>query len=896
MNGCKLVDKKTSIERLQLQHLFSATATSKIVGTLLAAVLAYKQQEAIATIAVVAWFSMIIFTSLVQAALVIAFQRTPAEDYSTTHSRLVKFRLGILLSGLVWGSAGQVLFPANDSPHQMFLMLVLAGITSGALISYAVDLVSALGFSMLVLVPLATNLFVSKDSLSEAMGVAITLYLGFVFMSARNMNRHLIENISMRLEATTREEVVRASEEVVRASEERYRLLLTHTPVGIFHYDTHLVITYCNERFAEILHNSSEHFIGLDMSTLKDQTILPCIRKAITGEIGYYEGSYFATLSNTDIYAEMTCAPFRDGTGRIVGGIAIVHDISSRKQADAELRIAATAFESQEGMQITDAQCALLRVNNSFTNITGYTVADVIGKNPSLLSSGKHSAAFYAAMWESINSNGTWEGEIQNRRKNGEIFPAYVNITAVKDSTGAVTNYVSTLTDITLKSEAAEKIKHLAFYDSLTGLPNRRLLTDRLHQAFSSSARSGREGALLFIDLDNFKDINDTLGHDIGDLLLQQTAQRLLSCMRESDTVARMGGDEFVVMLEELGTQEIESATQTKTVAEKILTTLNQSYQLASHEYHCTASIGAAIFSDHQQSREELLKRADIALYQAKKAGRNTMRFFNPKMQEVINARTSLESELRKALDSRQLELYYQIQVDSTHHALGAEALIRWLHPERGLVSPLQFIPLAEDTGLILPIGQWVLETACAQIKLWEQDALTRDLVLAVNVSAKQFHQGNFVAQVKVAVQRHTINPNLLKLELTESMLLDNIEDTIATMNELKGIGIQFSLDDFGTGYSSLQYLKRLPLDQLKIDQSFVRDIATDSSDNTIVRTIIAMAHSLDIDVIAEGVEMEDQRQLLLDSGCNHYQGYLFGKPVPIGQFEELLKQERSHG
>lgn len=631
------------------------------------------------------------------------------------------------------------------------------------------------------------------------------------------------------------------------------------------------------------------------MKTLKDQTVLPALGKAIAGEIGYYEGPYFSTYSHANLWAEMTCAPSRDGTGKIVGGIAIVHDISSRKQADAELRIAATAFESQEGIQITDDHCEILRVNNAFTNITGYTADEVIGKNPRLMSSGKNSAAFYAAMWESINSNGTWEGEIQNRRKNGEIFPAYLNITAVKDNIGSVTNYVSTLTDITMKSEAAEKIKQLAFYDSLTDLPNRRLLTDRLHQAFSSSARSGRDGALLFIDLDNFKDINDTLGHDIGDLLLQQTAQRLVSCMRESDTVARMGGDEFVVMLEELSTKEIESATQAKTVAEKILAALNQSYRLASHECHCTASIGAAIFSDHHQSREELLKRADIAMYQAKKSGRNTMRFFNPKMQDIINARTELESELRKALEKRQFQLYYQIQVDNAQHALGAEALIRWLHPQRGLVSPLQFIPLAEETGLILPIGQWVLETACAQIKLWEQDALTRDLVLAVNVSAEQFRQSNFVAQVKVAVQRHAINPNLLKLELTESMLVDNIEGTISNMNKLKEIGIQFSLDDFGTGYSSLQYLKRLPLDQLKVDQSFVRDIATDSSDNAIVRTIIAMAHSLDIDVIAEGVEMQEQRQLLLDSGCTHFQGYLFGKPVPIGQFEELLKQERSH-
>jgi diguanylate cyclase (GGDEF)-like protein len=436
-----------------------------------------------------------------------------------------------------------------------------------------------------------------------------------------------------------------------------------------------------------------------------------------------------------------------------------------------------------------------------------------------------------------------------------------------------------------------DRIEHLAFYDPLTNLPNRRLLVNRLHQAFASSTRSGREGALLFIDLDNFKDINDTLGHDIGDLLLQQTAQRLESCMREGDTVARLGGDEFVVMLEGLSEKTIEAATQTEAVGEKIHATLNQPYQLAMHEYHSTISIGATLFSDHHQSVEELMKRADIAMYQAKKAGRNTLRFFNSTMQEIINTRTDLVTELHKALESHQFHLYYQIQVDSSNRPFGAEALIRWIHPERGLVSPAQFIPLAEETGLILPIGLWALKTACTQLKAWEQDALTHDLVLSVNVSAKQFRQVDFVAQVQSLVQRHAINPMLLKLELTESLLQENIEDTIATMNTLKKIGILFSLDDFGTGYSSLQYLKRLPLDQLKIDQSFVCDIAIDSSDRAIVRTIIAMAQSLNLNVIAEGVETEEQRQLLLESGCTHYQGYLFGKPVPIEQFEVLLRQ-----
>ncbi len=560
-------------------------------------------------------------------------------------------------------------------------------------------------------------------------------------------------------------------------------------------------------------------------------------------------------------------------------------------RVDEQLRIASVAFESQEGMVITDANKAILRVNHAFTKITGYTADEVIGKNPSLLNSGRHDASFYSAMWKSIQRTGGWEGEIWNRRKSGEIYPEYLTISAVKTPDGTVTNYVASLTDITMSRAAADEIRHLAFYDLLTRLPNRRLLMDRLQQALASSARSGREGAVLFIDMDNFKTLNDTLGHDIGDLLLQQVAQRLESCVRECDTVARLGGDEFVVVLQELSEHAPEAAAQTESVGEKILAALNQPYQLALNAYHSSPSIGATLFHGYDEALEELLKQADIAMYQAKKAGRNTLRFFDPQMQEAINARAALEGELRKALENRQFQLYYQIQVNNHYRPVGAEVLVRWLHPERGLISPAQFIPLAEENGLILPIGQWVLESACIQLKAWQRDALTRDLVLAVNVSAKQFRQPNFVAQIKACVQRHAINPMLLKLELTESMLLENIEDIISTMNALKEIGIQLTLDDFGTGYSSLQYLKRLPLDQIKIDQSFVRNLTSDSNDKAIVRTVIAMTKSLNLDVIPEGVETEAQRQLLLDKGCMHFQGYLFGKPVPIGQFEALLKQ-----
>jgi diguanylate cyclase (GGDEF)-like protein len=442
------------------------------------------------------------------------------------------------------------------------------------------------------------------------------------------------------------------------------------------------------------------------------------------------------------------------------------------------------------------------------------------------------------------------------------------------------------------KHKRAEEINNLAFYDSLTQLPNRCLLFDRLNQALATSARTGQRSALLFLGLDHFKTLNDTLGYDLGDLLLQQVAAELTAYVREDNTVAHIGGDEFVVLLEGLSLQAVEATAQTQDIAEKILLLLNHPYLLNTHRYHSTISIGAIVFRGHEETSEEFLKQADIAMHQAKGAGRNALRFFEQTMQEVITARADMEYELRKAIEHHQFQLYYQIQLDHTGQALGAEALIRWIHPERGMISPFHFISLAEETELILPIGQWVLETACAQLETWQQNPLTQHLVLAVNVSAKQFHQEDFVEQVKAILQRHDINPALLKLELTESMLVNNISDIIRKMNALSKIGIVFSLDDFGTGYSSLQYLKKLPLNQLKIDQSFVRDIVTDVDDRAIVRTIITMANSLGINVIAEGVETAEQRQFLLDSGCIHYQGYLFSKPVPIDEFEALLKKD----
>lgn len=584
-----------------------------------------------------------------------------------------------------------------------------------------------------------------------------------------------------------------------------------------------------------------------------------------------------------------------DSAGRPRTMQGTVQEITRQKVAEHDLHIAATAFESQEGMMVTDARNTILRVNKAFTTITGYSAEDAIGHKSNLLASGRHDAIFFDEMWNEIHTNSYWEGELWNKRKNGEIYPQNLTITAVKDSNNIVTNYVGTLIDITKSKQAEQEIEDLAFYDSLTHLPNRRLMMDRINHAMAANIRSEKISALLFLDLDYFKTLNDTLGHDMGDILLQQVATRLTSCIRENDTVSRFGGDEFVVLLEDLSMLTLEAAEQAEDIANKFLSTINQPFHLNSHIYSSSTSIGITLFTGHQAGVDELLKQADIAMYQAKNDGRNGIRFFNPQMQTKITAHAKLERELKHAIEQQQFQLYYQIQVDSSLNPIGCEALLRWIHPQRGVIPPLDFIPLAEQNGSIQAIGRWVIDTACAQLNAWQHDRLTCDLTLSVNVSAKQFHQPDFISQIITAVQRHNINPALLKLELTESLLLSDIEDTITKMKTLADINIQFSLDDFGTGYSSLQYLKKLPLYQLKIDKSFIDNIVADSDDQSIVKTIIVMAHSLGLNVIAEGVETQCQQQLLLTQGCTHYQGYLYSKPVPIEQFEVLLRQLHPH-
>ena len=531
--------------------------------------------------------------------------------------------------------------------------------------------------------------------------------------------------------------------------------------------------------------------------------------------------------------------------------------------------------------------------NRHAEKIFGFAPDRLHGQAPRTLfqSDAQFSAVSERAQASLATPDQQYEEELFLRRADQSDFWAFLRCSSLEPAQpGAGSIWV--IEDISNRKAAQDEINQLAFYDPLTLLPNRRLLLDRLNRALVASARSTKVGAILFIDLDAFKTLNDTLGHDKGDLLLQQVARRLLTCVREGDTVARLGGDEFVVMLESLSESKDEVARQCEAVGEKILATLGQPYALSGHTVRSTPSIGITLFDGQPNRIDELLKQADLAMYQSKAAGRNTLRFFDAAMQAIVNDRATLEQDLREALRLQQFSLHYQPQIMGDDRLTGAEALLRWQHPERGMVSPVDFIPLAEETGLILPLGHWVLQTACRQLAAWAGDSATAELSIAVNVSARQLHQSDFVEQVLAALQEAGAKPALLKLELTESVLVSNIEATIAKMAALKARGVGFSLDDFGTGYSSLSYLKRLPLDQLKIDQGFVRDILIDPNDAAIAKMVIALAASLGLSVIAEGVELQGQRDFLARQGCHAYQGYFFSRPLPIAAFEAFARRQ----
>ncbi|HEY3431228.1 MAG TPA: EAL domain-containing protein [Rhodocyclaceae bacterium] len=590
-----------------------------------------------------------------------------------------------------------------------------------------------------------------------------------------------------------------------------------------------------------------------------------------------------------EFWASMSLSLVRDEQGQPTGLIGYLRDITDRLEAEQNLRLHSRIFEnSDEAIIVTDAKEHIVAVNPSFCRITGFTAQEVLGKTPRLFRSGQHDTVFYENVWAALTSTGRWQGEMWDRRKNGDEFPQWASITAVRNSQGEITHYFSIFSDITERKLQEEQIHHMAYYDDLTGLPNRALLFKLLDQALNESRRSRNIGALLFIDLNRFKPINDTLGHDAGDQLLKEVGQRFCNVLRDTDVVCRHGGDEFVVALMNVARHE-----EPGIVAQKLISVLDEPFLILGHELQIGASIGISIFPDDAFDAETLLRYADIAMYRAKQSDNDSYVYFSHEMNQKSLDRLKIEAGLKRALDRHELLLYYQPKVAlDGGHIVGAEALVRWQHPERGMVPPGEFIPVAEETGLIIAIGDWVMDAACAQARQW-LDAGMPTTRIAVNLSARQFAPG-LPDRVKAVLEKYQLPPQWLELEITESMLMHSAESVIALMDELTAFGVSLSLDDFGTGYSSLSYLKRFPIETLKIDRSFIMGTPDDANDCAIAGAIVSMAKRLRHRVIAEGVETAEQVEFLRTLGCHEIQGYFFSPPVPAEKFAQFIKEGKS--
>lgn len=720
------------------------------------------------------------------------------------------------------------------------------------------------------------------------------------------------------------EEQVRERTHALKRSVEELEAFMAHAPVAIVITHDQMILRQ-NAKFGETFGFEGDEAIGKSIHCLfrseSEYEYASGLANPLLSNSQTFQAELFMrNQAGEDLWVNMIGYSL-DSPGEIHRTIWMLEDRTAFKMAEEALlrsheelegRVSERTAELTEQLHFLqqlieaipgpvfykDDQVRYLGCNHAFEAYIGMTAEELMGKTPHDIAPKDLADKYLAADLALLNNPGYQVYEAQVRYADGQMRHVMFHKATFTRPDGTVGGLVGLMLDITEQKKAAEKIEHLAYYDQLTDLPNRRLLLDRLEHATSMGARRKLHGALLLVDLDNFKTLNETQGYQGGDRLLQEVGRRLKSCVRSDDTVGRLGSDEFIVILEDLPGTEA-AAVQAERAATKILHLLNQPYFLDdSHArgYYCSASIGVALFSDDSVPPEELLKRADLAMYQAKADHRNTLRFYDPGIQDRVMKRAAMEADLRTALKEQQFLLYYQPQVDATGRVVGAEALMRWQHPERGMVSPGEFIPLAEETGVILPLGLWALDQACAQLAAWAKEPLTESLLLAVNISARQFQQSDFVDQVIGAIEKYQVPRGRLKIELTESLLLNDAEDVIKKMSALKAHGVGFSLDDFGTGYSSLAYLRRLPLDQFKIDQSFVRNIVTNLNDAIIAKTVVALGQSLGMNVIAEGVETKEQRALLLSHGCSFYQGYFFSRPLPEAVFMEYLKAQRPLG
>ncbi|MBY5927926.1 EAL domain-containing protein [Halomonas sp. DP8Y7-1] len=731
--------------------------------------------------------------------------------------------------------------------------------------------------------------------------------------------RHMLAQ--WRIQAELRGEVIerQRAEQAAHRRENRLQALIKSMQDVVIVLDGRGVFTFVHAGDEGLLIAPVEQLIGRHYTDVLPQDIAARLRNTLASRIDSGDAhrlDYSLTLNGERHEFSALISPLFSGSGGHDGTMMVVRDVTEDRLLQARMSIAAVAFETHLGMMITDADGVILNVNQTFTEITGYTEIDMRGQRPGILRSGRHDEHFYREMWCQIREYGVWQGEIWNRRKSGEIYPQWLTISSVHDDQGCVRNYVATLSDITERKAAEEEIHKLAFFDPLTGLANRRLLLDRLEEALALSRRENHYGALLIVDLDNFKQVNDILGHRGGDALLREAAKRFKAVLREGDTLARFSADEFVVVASHLGAEQETAIRLSEVIASKLLSTLETPIWVEGRPMTLTARVGISPFRD-EVSKERQMQQADMALFHAKSRAVTPVCFFDPGMQQRMQQRAQLYEDLVGAIGRGELYLAYQKQVDEHDRVTGVEALLRWQHPQRGMVPPAEFIPLAEERPLIQELGLWVIEQACLTLVAWQQAqgdiaaqpagtepgeitsaAVTQEArttgadavkkapcsSVSVNVSPRQFQDPGFVARVSDILARTKAPAERLKFEVTETLFVGDRDGVERTMRQLKALGVTFALDDFGTGYSSLAYLKRLPLDELKVDQSFVRDVLDNATSSAIVASTIALARSLGLDVIAEGVETLEQRDWLIQHGCHRFQGYLYGQPARISE------------
>lgn len=666
-----------------------------------------------------------------------------------------------------------------------------------------------------------------------------------------------------------------------------FRLLMATLPDLVWVKDPHGVYLACNKRFEQFFGASEKEILNKTDYDFLDKALADSHRQddliALNSNARSINEEYiqYASDGHTELLETIKTPVYDKQHGRLLGVLGVGRDITQRKANEESLQLLANVVKNTaEGVVITNAERHIIEINAAFSDITGYHRTEALGKNPSILKSGEHDNAFYDKMWSNINKRGRWSGEIYNRRKNGEVFPAWQTISEVRNHAGEITHYVSVFSDISELKKSQEKISFLAYHDSLTNLPNRVLLKERLDQAIKHADRDGRSFTLMYMDLDNFKNINDSMGHAEGDQLLVDVANNLRSILREKDTIGRLGGDEFILLFD-----DIDSPAQAGLMAEKILKHIQQPIKLSNNIVNISASIGICMYPEDGSDAGELWRNSDAAMYRAKHLGRNSYNFYTEELTRKASERMQIESDLRHALSNNEFVLYYQPQIDTeSHKIIGAEALIRWIHPKHGMIPPDQFIPVAEETGLILDIGEWVLEQAAWQAKTWLDQGMDIGAV-AVNIAGPQITKEDLTEKVKSVLKRHNLPPKHLALELTETFIMTN-EQTIRHLQQLSELGIELAIDDFGTGYSSLSYLKKLPIDKLKIDKSFIGDIPIDTDDMAICRTIIALSENLGLCVLAEGVETMEQSNYLKQYGCTLVQGYGYSKPLPASELE----------